>query len=79
MNSRLLKAVEVAHYIGTSVGQIYQMVSRRQIPFVKIGRSTRFDRVAIDEWIGKLSVPSCVRRSGRTIRSTEGRSYTTEN
>jgi excisionase family DNA binding protein len=53
---RLLTAVEVGEYLGKSPGSIYQMATRRQIPFVKIGGSTRFDIHAIDAWIKKNSV-----------------------
>lgn len=48
--------MELAIYLGTTAGQVYQMVSRRQVPFVKIGRSTRFDIRAIDAWIAQRSV-----------------------
>ena len=40
---RLLKAPELAEYIGTTLLNVYQMVSKKQIPYVKIGRSVRFD------------------------------------
>jgi excisionase family DNA binding protein len=78
MDTRLLTAKEMARYLATTPAQIYQMVSRRQIPFVKIGRSTRFDRLAIDEWIKKRAVPDGVRGSGSNIRFSEGKSYRTE-
>jgi excisionase family DNA binding protein len=55
---RLLTVRDMAECLGTTMGAIYQMVSRRQIPFVKIGRSTRFDKEAIDAWIKAHSKPT---------------------
>ena len=48
---RLMNAQELADYIGTTHLNVYQMVSKRGIPFVKIGRSVRFDLTDIDTWI----------------------------
>ena len=53
---RLLDINEVAAYTGLSVHTIYTMVSQRRIPFVKLGRLTKFDRVEIDKWIASHSV-----------------------
>jgi excisionase family DNA binding protein len=50
-------ADELAAYIGTTRAGVYKMVSRRSVPFVKIGRSTRFDKAAVDKWIEKNSMP----------------------
>jgi len=52
---RLLNVQEIAQYIGSTRLNIYQMVSKNQIPFVKIGRSTRFDVLKIDDWIERNS------------------------
>jgi excisionase family DNA binding protein len=58
MLRRLLNVIECAHYIASTPLNVYQMVSKRLIPFVKIGRSTRFDLRAIDAWIeGKKIEP----------------------
>ena len=53
---RLVNARELGEYLGKSPEAIYQMVSRRQIPFVKMGGSTKFDLRVIDAWIKKLEV-----------------------
>lgn len=53
---RLLSIREVAAYTGLSVHTLYAMVSQRRIPFVKMGRLTKFDRKAIDTWIDRHSV-----------------------
>ena len=62
---RLLDIQEVATYTGLSVHTLYTMVSQRRIPFVKMGRLTKFDREEIDKWIASHSVK--VRRSFATI------------
>jgi predicted DNA-binding transcriptional regulator AlpA len=43
---------------------LYTMVSQRRVPFVKMGRLTKFDRVELDKWIAGHSVK--VRRSFAT-------------
>lgn len=53
---RLLDVNEIAGYMGLSAHTIYTWVSQRRIPFTKIGRLTKFDVRAIDEWIAKHSV-----------------------
>jgi excisionase family DNA binding protein len=53
---RLLNIQEVAQYTGLSVHTLYTMVSQRRIPYVKMGRLTKFDQQAIDDWIAKNTV-----------------------
>jgi excisionase family DNA binding protein len=62
---RLLDIQHVATYTGLSVHTLYTMVSQRRIPFVKLGRLTKFDREELDKWIAGHSVK--VRRSFATI------------
>jgi excisionase family DNA binding protein len=56
MTRRLLDIGEVAIYTGLSVHTLYTMVSQRRIPFVKMGRLTKFDRYELDRWITAHSV-----------------------
>ena len=63
MEKRLLTVKELAVYIGTTVGSIYTLTHMGKIPrecVVKLGRSLRFEREAIDAWINqqKPSGPS---------------------
>lgn len=51
MEKRLITARELAEYLGSSVGGVYQRVARREIPYVKIGGSLRFDLAEIEKWI----------------------------
>jgi excisionase family DNA binding protein len=53
---RLVDAKEIADYIGLSAHTVYTWVSQRRIPFTKVGRLTKFDLRAIDEWIAKHTV-----------------------
>jgi len=52
---RLVSVEEVAYMLGMSKNTIYCWVSQRRIPFVKCGRSTRFDLQEIDNWIKENS------------------------
>ena len=55
-SKRLFNIRQLSEYLGTPVGTLYQWVSQRKIPFVKLGRSTRFDMEKIREWIEQNSV-----------------------
>ncbi|MBN2883112.1 MAG: helix-turn-helix domain-containing protein [Clostridia bacterium] len=41
----------VSEYIHVSTSLIYRMVSLGQIPYIKVGSRTIFDRVQIDQWL----------------------------
>ena len=56
MTRRLVDVNELHDYIGTPVGVLYKWVSQRKIPFVKLGRSTKFDLQVIDGWIKQNSI-----------------------
>jgi len=56
MQKRLLNADELSQMIDVRRDTIYRFVSQRRIPYVKIGRSTKFDIDAINEWIKKSSI-----------------------
>ena len=56
MVRRLLDIHEVSEYTGLSIHTLYTMVSQRRIPFVKLGRLTKFDRHELDRWITLQSV-----------------------
>jgi excisionase family DNA binding protein len=48
---RLLNVKEAARYLGTTPASLYSMVWRREVPFVKLGRSLRFDMNDLDALI----------------------------
>ena len=45
-----------ARYLGCTEGTLRQWTSRRRVPFVKIGRLTRFRQRDLDEWIDEHTV-----------------------
>ncbi len=53
---RLISVQETAEYTGLSVHTLYTMVSQRRIPFVKMGRLTKFDLKLLDDWIAKNTI-----------------------
>ncbi len=53
---RLISIKEASAYTRLSVHTLYTMVSQRRIPFVKVGRSLRFDLALLDEWIKQHTV-----------------------
>ncbi len=56
MTRRLVDIKEVAEYTGLSVHTLYTMVSQRRIPFVKVGRLTKFDVTLLEQWIKQHTV-----------------------
>ena len=56
-DERLWRCGELARYLGTTPGTVRVKVSKRQIPFLKIGRSVRFSPSALEEWLASKAVP----------------------
>ncbi len=56
MTRRFISIQEAADYTGLSVQTLYKMVSQRRIPFVKMGRLTKFDVALLDAWIKQNTV-----------------------
>jgi len=64
---RLLNIQEVAGYTGLSVYTLYTMVSQRRIPYVKVGRLTKFDVHLLDDWLKQHTVmPMPSKKAGGT-------------
>ncbi len=53
---RLMSIQEAAAYIGLAVPTLYTMVSQRRIPYVKVGRLTKFDLGLLDAWLKQHTV-----------------------
>ena len=51
MEKELLTAKETAEFLGLSEITIYKMTYRKQIPYVKLGRTKRFDKSKLLAWI----------------------------
>lgn len=50
-NSRLLTVQELSLSLNAKESHIRQLVFRREIPFLKVGRLVRFDRATIETWL----------------------------
>ena len=51
LNSGLLSVEEAADYLGLSVHTVYGWVSQGRIPYVKMGRLTKFRKEDLDRFI----------------------------
>lgn len=49
----ILTIPEVAHYLKISKSKIYSLVSKEEIPHLKIGRNVRIRRKDLQAWIEK--------------------------
>lgn len=54
---------EVAHLLRVTKKTIYRLLERGDIPAVKVGRSWRFEKAAINEWVNWLSAKSILKRA----------------
>lgn len=50
-NDDLVKIDEIVKLTGYKKGYVYQLVNEGKIPFHKVGRSLRFSRKEIQEWL----------------------------
>jgi excisionase family DNA binding protein len=53
---RLLTKPEIGQIIGKSMRSVDNMMRRRQIPFIRIGRNVRFKLAAVEKALEKLTV-----------------------
>jgi excisionase family DNA binding protein len=51
MEKRFFNAKEISNYLGVSEEAIRKWAIRGKIPFVKLGKSLRFDMIKIDSWV----------------------------
>jgi excisionase family DNA binding protein len=49
--TRYLSVEQCAAYIGRTPDAVRMMVKRGQLPRLKVGRKTQFDREKIDRWM----------------------------
>lgn len=54
----MLTVHELSKELKISESGIYQWVGQRRLPFVKIGRSVRFDQKEITEWLAEKKINS---------------------
>ena len=53
---RLMTVKEAARYLGTTPATLYTRIWRREVPFIKLGRSVRFDVRDLEEMIEQFKV-----------------------
>ena len=51
MEKKLVSVKELSEITGLSCSTIYTWVSQRRIPFVKVGRLTKFELEKIEKWL----------------------------
>lgn len=51
MDNRWLSIEEIGDYLGLKRDSIYKMINGREMPAHKIGRSWKFKRDEVDEWV----------------------------
>lgn len=56
MERRLYTVVEAGAFLGVSVWTIYRWIGQRRVPFVKIGRAVRFDKLDLEKLIEECKV-----------------------
>lgn len=55
----LMTVHEVAAYLRLSEATIYRLAKSKKIPAMKIGRTWRFQRLLVEEWITeKIELPT---------------------
>jgi excisionase family DNA binding protein len=53
IEGRTMNNDEAAAYIGCTSGTLRVWTSKRRVPFVKVGRLTRFRKSDLDAWLQK--------------------------
>jgi excisionase family DNA binding protein len=66
--ARLMNIRDAARYLGTTPATLYTKVWRREIPFVKFGRSVRFDVNDLDDLIEGSKVKPDALNNCRRLR-----------
>lgn len=51
VENNLLTPPEAASYLRKPLGTLYNLVNRKEIPFLKAGGSLRFRKSELDEWL----------------------------
>ena len=51
MDSKLMRVEEVQRFLGISRWKTYEMITRGELPVLRIGRLVRVPRPALEKWI----------------------------
>ena len=52
---RILTVREVAEYLRLSEAKVYRLVNEGQLPVVRLGKTWRFRKDLLDEWLAEQS------------------------
>ncbi len=55
---QILTYTEAADFLKSSPGSLRQKVMKREIPFIKFGKSVRFDQQEIEDWVESKKIPA---------------------
>lgn len=55
-DSELMTYEEAARRLHVAEITLRKWVSQRRVPYVKLGRTVRFDPIALEQWIEKMTV-----------------------
>jgi excisionase family DNA binding protein len=53
---RLLNVREAAQYLGLEVDTLYKKARLREVPCVKVGRTLRFDLIALERFVEEHTI-----------------------
>ena len=56
VGKRLLNVEEAAAYLGLKVDTVYKKARLRELPYVKVGRSLRFDVKALERFVEQHTI-----------------------
>jgi excisionase family DNA binding protein len=62
MKSQLIDIQELSHWLGVSVGTLYNWKSQGRLPFRKLGRCLRFAVDEIEEWLQRSTLVEASKR-----------------
>lgn len=62
-----LRVADVAPLLGVTSGRVYQLIAAGEIPAVRVGRSLRVPRAALDAWVERCTAEA--RRNARLAAS----------
>jgi excisionase family DNA binding protein len=65
-NLTIMTVREVAEYLRISEAKVYRLAKERRIPVVRIGKTWRFRKDLLDEWISQCMESSLKAESERT-------------
>jgi len=57
-NLTIMTVHEVAEYLRMSEAKVYRLVKEHAIPVVRIGKSWRFRKDLLDDWLGERTESS---------------------